>query len=761
MIEKIRINEVASYDSTGIEVNLSKINYIYGSNGTGKTTISELLRNSDNQKFSSCNIEWKQGSPDFDLFVYNRNFVQENFSIHNDIKGIFTLGKESTEILALIEGKLKEVEKHQDRIGNLENNIKHKKEQLEILKTNFMNHCWDLKQKYDENFKEAFTGLRNNRERFMEKCLSEAENNNSELYTYEELYRRVESVFKNPRVKIRPIPEIQYESSLEEQSIFQTKIIGKKDIDIARLISELNLSDWVQQGHRHMEGTDGICPFCQQELPGIFKENLDEYFDETYTEQIQNLNSSIEKYERDTFGFFEEYNLLITEDIPFINKERITSLFEIMNSTYKENIQLLERKKNEPSRSIELSSIASNLVQIKSEVEHANVQILELNRVIDNIKEEKERLIKDIWRFIVEENKGNYDNYMSNFRRESGALVGMEKGKARQVGFKKKLEEEAIELQNQLTSVLPSIHEINTLLKSFGFTNFQLAESDEQGNYKIARENGEDANETLSEGEKTFITFLYFYQLINGSNDQDKVNTARVVAIDDPISSLDSNILFMVSNLINNLKKKIRSNDTNFKQLIILTHNVYFHKEISFNKEHGSKKLNDETFWILRKTDNTSQITKYEENPIKNSYELLWKELKENPNSITTPNIMRRILENYFKFFGNIDVNKIIEEFPDEDKVVCNSLFSWANDGSHHVNDDLYVDSNQEQNTIYFEVFRRIFINSNHESHFNMMMGNIEIEVEEDAAADEAKKEIQEALAQIAVGRSLRIKPYF
>nr|WP_251028378.1 AAA family ATPase [Exiguobacterium sp. s123] len=302
MIEKIRIKEVASYDSTGIEVNLSKINYIYGSNGTGKTTISELLRNSDNQKFSSCNIEWKQGSPDFDLFVYNRNFVQENFSIHNDIKGIFTLGKESTEILALIEGKLKEVEKHQDRIGNLENNIKHKKEQLEILKTNSMNHCWDLKQKYDENFKEAFTGLRNNRERFMEKCLSEAENNNSELYTYEELYRRVESVFKNPRVKIRPIPEIQYESSLEEQSIFQTKIIGKKDIDIARLISELNLSDWVQQGHRHMEGTDGICPFCQQELPGIFKENLDEYFDETYTEQIQNLNSSIEKYERDTFN---------------------------------------------------------------------------------------------------------------------------------------------------------------------------------------------------------------------------------------------------------------------------------------------------------------------------------------------------------------------------------------------------------------------------------------------------------------------------
>ena len=79
--------------------------------------------------------------------------------------------------------------------------------------------------------------------------------------------------------------------------------------------------------------------------------------------------------------------------------------------------------------------------------------------------------------------------------------------------------------------------------------------------------------------------------------------------------------------------------------------------------------------------------------------------------------------------------------------------FLWANDGSHHVNDDLYVDSNQEQNTIYFEVFRRIFINSNHESHFNMMMGNIDCEVEKNKANDEANKEIQEALAQVAASQ--------
>ena len=168
-----------------------------------------------------------------------------------------------------------------------------------------------------------------------------------------------------------------------------------------------------------------------------------------------------------------------------------------------------------------------------------------------------------------------------------------------------------------------------------------------------------------------FITFLYFYQLIFGSNDQSKVNTPRVIVIDDPISSLDSNILFIVSNLINQLKQRIRNKDSVIKQLIILTHNVYFHKEITFNKRRDRKRVEDETYWILRKANNISFIKNYQENPIKNSYELLWKELKENQDSITTPNIMRRILENYFKFFGNIDIHELIETFRGDDTIVC------------------------------------------------------------------------------------------
>ena len=42
MINRIRLHQVATY-SDPVEINLKKINFIYGGNGTGKTTISNVI----------------------------------------------------------------------------------------------------------------------------------------------------------------------------------------------------------------------------------------------------------------------------------------------------------------------------------------------------------------------------------------------------------------------------------------------------------------------------------------------------------------------------------------------------------------------------------------------------------------------------------------------------------------------------------------------------------------------------------------------
>nr|WP_255295393.1 AAA family ATPase [Bacillus thuringiensis] len=53
--------------------------------------------------------------------------------------------------------------------------------------------------------------------------------------------------------------------------------------------------------------------------------------------------------------------------------------------------------------------------------------------------------------------------------------------------------------------------------------------------------------------------------------------------------------------------------------------------------------------------------------------------------------ISRRILENYFKFLGRIELDDFVEHFEEDEKVIVSSLINWTYDGSHHIQEDLYV----------------------------------------------------------------------
>lgn len=77
-------------------------------------------------------------------------------------------------------------------------------------------------------------------------------------------------------------------------------------------------------------------------------------------------------------------------------------------------------------------------------------------------------------------------------------------------------------------------------------------------------------------------------------------------------------------------------------------------------------------------------------NPIRTGYELPWEEVRSPSQSpLTIHNILRRILEHYFTILGSTDRNDIIGRFHGSDQMVCGSLFSWINDGSHNFADDL------------------------------------------------------------------------
>ncbi len=734
MIEKIEVKKVASYDETGIKIaNLKKVNFIYGANGCGKTTISNFLH--DKTNFDNCSIDWKNGQ-ELKTLVYNKEFRLRNFG-SGKIGGVFTLGEATTEQITAINEKveaLKVIKADGAKKRETLNTQILKKEKLE---NDFKEVTWTkIYKKYETTFKEAFTGSLQ-KESFKNKLLSEFSSNTKALLSFDEITEKAKTIFGKVPQSITLINVIEFDRiiEIENNPIWKKVIVGKADVDIAKLIQKLNINDWVNQGRNYIQEDNTTCPFCQQEtISEDFKKQLEDYFDETYLNDLNTIKTLKEEYNSLMNNFVNELNNLETNQKSFpdtkLNIDRFSAYLKTLIGQNTANSEYLNNKTKEPSRSIELISVKEQLDLISDLIVNANTEITKHNDIVANFATEKTSLIQSIWKYIIEEFKTD----IVKFNAENNGLQTGNTALQSQLTAKLKeysdLDIEIKNLSKNVTSIQPTINEINRLLKSYGFLSFEIVPSSEDGFYQIQREDGTIAEATLSEGEITFITFLYYLQLAKGGSSEETVNDERILVIDDPISSLDSNVLFVVSTLIKDIIKSIKSETGNIKQIILLTHNVYFHKEVSFID--GRTKFCAKTnFWILRKNEKFTNIQFFNmENPIKSSYELLWQELKnENvKSSITVQNIMRRIIENYFKLFGKYGDDDLIQKFTTkEEQEICSSLISWINDGSHSINDDLFVELQDRTIENYKKVFKDIFVLTNHEGHFNMMMGISEL----------------------------------
>jgi wobble nucleotide-excising tRNase len=519
----------------------------------------------------------------------------------------------------------------------------------------------------------------------------------------------------------------------ESDPVLSKRVIGKGDVDIAAMIKRLGNSDWVREGRSFYDVNKSTCPFCQQSIAASFTHSLNEYFDETFTTDTENIAKLISNYSTEAERLQLAVSQVIATQSRFLDTENLKREKELLDSKIIINIQKLTSKKKEPSQIIELESVGNVVSTILAAIDQTNVTIADHNKTVANLAQEKRTLTAQVWKYLLDVDlKADLAAYSTKTAALVAAIKGINLSIVSTTTEMRAKELEIRTLEKDSTSTQPTVDGINLLLSSFGFRGFSLAKAGTGNFYKLIRADGTDAKETLSEGERTFVTFLYFYHLLKGSNSESEITTNRVVVFDDPVSSLDSDILFLVGSLIKDLFDEVRTGVGHIKQIFVLTHNVYFHKEVSFNpRRSGSTAMkSEETFWVVRKLNLSSKLEYHESNPIKTSYELLWSEVRRSDRSnLTIQNTLRRILENYFKILGGVDLNDLNAKFDGQERLICKSLISWVNDGSHFSHDDLYVSISDSMIELYLNVFREIFKKSDHMAHYKMMMGDAYIEV--------------------------------
>lgn len=496
-------------------------------------------------------------------------------------------------------------------------------------------------------------------------------------------------------------------------------------MNIAGLIARLKNSDWVSKGVGFLQESRPHCPFCQQKVPDTLERELAAFFDDSFTADKAYLDRMVMDYTEQASALKTVLEALSNEPVAYHDPQEISRLSDIVDARLATARVLITRKTEAPSVSVDIAGVAAAVTDIGTYLETVNARITEHNARVDDFANEKNRLIADFWRYLIDVELKNdaatYDKVNNTVGRAIESLEAqIRTSKDAQAIMKKELDE----LEEKSTSTAPTVEKINKTLKSFNFTNFELTAGEESHTYRLVRANGDEAQHSLSEGEKTFITFLYFYHLALAGDSASGVEEDRVVVLDDPISSLDSDVLFIVSALVREMADLAREGKSPVKQIVVLTHNVYFHKEVTFAK--GGGQLPKTAHWVCRKKGGVTEFIPYlNVNPVKSTYQLLWHDIrKPDGHSVTLPNTMRRIFESYFKLLGGVDVDKAAKDFEGDERLAAHSLLAWANDGSHAVHDDIYMAPSDASDGFYLDVFRRIFDNLNHYGHYKLMMGD-------------------------------------
>lgn len=422
MIKSLSIRNTATFNNDGITMNdLKQINIIYGSNGSGKSTIGKVIANIDSYGLSS--ISWSDDKP-LEILAYNKDFCKNNFE--EQMPGVFTLGEAGTMVVNEIEAKRARLQEITSQGQRYKSEIEKQTASKESENKTFCESAWiDVFKKYEKWFSKSAIGA-GTKDKFIEKLLTAYRQDRLELLSIDELKEKANVLFTQQpsRIDLYALIDSSILKYLETNIIWKKIIVGKKDIDIAGLITKLGNSDWVNKGVEYMENGSDICPFCQQHtITSSFRSKLNEFFDEAYKQDICEINTRCEKYKNEVDAVSHSLGSLIEslkkQEKLYAYYDKLASIFSVLKATFLNNLELISSKQKEPSHTITLVDTANIIDEFNSELIKINTIIKTHNNLVDNFAIEKSGLINEIWKFFASE----YDTTITKHNR---AIDGIE-----------------------------------------------------------------------------------------------------------------------------------------------------------------------------------------------------------------------------------------------------------------------------------------------------------------------------------------------
>ena len=743
----------ASYKDSHAYIEPTYVNFFFGNNGAGKSTIAKAIK-------SGAGITYAPGrtASDYLPLVYNQDFIDENFRSYRNMKGVFTLNAKNAEIQKQIDEvteKRTQVKKLLSEASDKRGKITNAKDKLH---KDFLKECWERGRTLRDDFPGTMD-KKGKSDPFAREILKHAPAN----IDMEDLRRLYESAYSETAKRYQrftTIADPMVMDTVDGREILSKPIVNSADTELAGFLRDIGATEWMRQGHdAYSHNANGRCPYCGSDLPADFEQTFIASFDNRYQENLRLLDEFLARYKKSANELFVPLQTTPVELYPQIDLKPYADKLAVLKAAIQANIETIKSKTENPASVVALTDIQPILEDLAEIINGFNTLIDANNAIVaagPTKRTECTDAVFSLLSFMLKDVIATYRKSDGDMQAELDDLDAEIKAHNATLD---EIKTQLKTLRGKTVETDTAKDSINLMLRDSGMRGFSLEPKAGVDNvYEVRRPDGTIAD-NLSEGEKNFIAFLYFYHLVHGSDSADGETREKIVVIDDPVSSMDSGSLFIVSTLVrqmieicrNNADNRNRTAEGNFiKQIFILTHNAYFHREVSYSYV---AKYDYASFYLIRKIGTKSTIKLCDDvnpnapterinvNPVKNSYAALWDEYKEVQSAVPLMNVIRRILEYYFLQLCGYEGSQLRQVIliqgkaegrfkdadgnDDEEKFqLASAMLAYINassigmsDGMDFVEDCLNADECRS-------IFEMIFDAMEQKQHYDMMMGN-------------------------------------
>ena len=732
-----------------------KYNLFYGWNGSGKSTLSVLFRCIENKATSSkfpsseFSVGVDSGTPitqanvansDLNIYTFNHDFIDENISWNSVVKSILLVDKEKIEEREKLEKLKKEQEADSKAYGIEAEEIKKLESDVSKFGTDSARHMKTSLQSIDTTDSYYLNYDKRKFGKFIEGYLEESKSDDSLLDDQQivELTNAAKPDQKSPITFSQQTINQEIFTKAKERldDLLKTSVVSQT---IQRLVDHGDIKSWVETGlDLHKLHDTNQCEYCGNTITEERTKQLEAHFNDDYKAFQTRLEGAdgwlAGQYIQPpmlpaTSDFYDEFKSGYNEACTALEKA-ITALNEEITLWH---TVLKEKIANPLETGLTVEVISESSVKAFNDAMTAiGVAVDKHNHKSGNFKEETNKAKKQLeLHYATTEVKsfGYHDKKKEVVDRtaENGTLKTTINTRNTEIRA----------LEDSLSNEGVGADQFNESLHKFlGRSELTLRFNPVKKGYEILRNDSEQVDGNLSEGEKTAIAFVYFITKLK-ENDNNIEDT--IVVVDDPISSFDSNHLFHAYSFM-------KVNCEKAKQLFVLTHNFTFFKLVRdwISRKNKRDNQNIANFYVVKANSEVPRTSTYTDAEpaltlYNSEYHYIFSRLHSLKNQQTletddhflAANLSRKLLESFlsFKFpknrgnFANL-FNTAVSASQNPEDEGKEKIRKFINEYSHNdlieTNEDFVESLIGEGVSVISDIFD--WINELDEKHYQEMM---------------------------------------